>query len=85
MMDTVTHIAGQSIMACGRVVQPCSFCVEKLCDRKNMMAHMGPDGSAARRLSRIISSRTLVPRRCVVFAPIRAQDMGSPAQGEIIS
>jgi hypothetical protein len=45
MMDTVTHIAGQTITACRGVVQPCSLCAEKLCDSKDMMADVGPDGS----------------------------------------
>jgi hypothetical protein len=60
MMDTVTHIAGQTIMACGRVVQRSSLCVEKLCDSKNMMAHVGPNGSAPKFLSWEVGERVQV-------------------------
>lgn len=31
-MESVTHIAGPKITACGRIVQRCSLCGEKLCD-----------------------------------------------------
>ena len=46
MSDLVstTHIAGPAITACGRVVQRCSLCGEKLCDSKNVMAPTGPNG-----------------------------------------
>jgi hypothetical protein len=60
MVDTVTHIAGQTIMACGRVVQRSSLCVEKLCDSKNMMAHVGPNGSAPKFLSWEVGERVQV-------------------------
>lgn len=45
MKDTVTHIAGMRITACGRVVQRCALCGEKLCDSKNTAAPLKPDGT----------------------------------------
>jgi hypothetical protein len=44
-MDTVTHIAGPTITACGRHIQRCSLCGEKLCDSKGQMAPLNSDGS----------------------------------------
>lgn len=45
-MGSVTHIAGPRIEACGRIVQRCSLCGFKLCDSKNVMMPVRPDGSA---------------------------------------
>lgn len=41
MRDTITHIAGPPITACGRLIQRCSLCGEKLVDSKNTAS---PDG-----------------------------------------
>jgi len=35
-MTSTTHIAGPRIEACGRIIQRCSLCGEKLCDSKNV-------------------------------------------------
>lgn len=47
-VGTVTHIAGPAITACGRVIQRCSLCGEKLCDSKNTASPMPADGSEPR-------------------------------------
>ena len=44
-MDTVSHIAGPAITACGRLVQRCSLCGEKMCDSKNTASPARLDGS----------------------------------------
>jgi hypothetical protein len=44
-MTTVTHIAGPSLDVCGRVIQRCSMCGEKLVDNKNCAAPLNEDGS----------------------------------------
>jgi hypothetical protein len=46
MLTTVTHIAGPRITACGRIVQRCSLCGEKLCDSKNAAMPLNEDGTA---------------------------------------
>lgn len=43
---SVTHIAGPAITACGRLVQRCSLCGEKMVDSKNTMVPCNPNGSA---------------------------------------
>lgn len=43
-MKSTTHIVGPAITACGRVVQRCSLCGEKLCDSLNVMMPVGPAG-----------------------------------------
>lgn len=45
-MNTVTHIAGPAITACGRLVQRCSLCGEKLVDSKGCAMPLMPDGTA---------------------------------------
>lgn len=45
MMSSVTHIAGPTITACGRIIQRCSWCGEKLCDSKGVMMQVPADGS----------------------------------------
>lgn len=42
---TVTHIAGVTLTVCGRVIQRCSLCGEKLCDSKNCAMPLNEDGS----------------------------------------
>jgi hypothetical protein len=46
MMETVTHIAGPAITACGRTIQRCSLCGEKLVDDKNCAMPLREDGTA---------------------------------------
>ena len=48
LMASTTHIAGPRIEACGRIVQRCSLCGEKLCDSHGVMMAENPDGSAPR-------------------------------------
>lgn len=38
MVDTVSHIAGPAMAICGRVIQRCAVCGEKLVDSKNVAA-----------------------------------------------
>ena len=45
MNDTVTHIAGNRIIADGRVVQRCSLCGEKLCDSNRVEMPRNADGT----------------------------------------
>lgn len=45
---TVTHIAGMTLTVCGRVIQRCSLCGEKLCDSKNAMMMLDPNGQMPR-------------------------------------
>ena len=45
-MNSTTHIAGDGITVCGRKLQRCCWCGEKLCDSKGMMAPLNPDGTA---------------------------------------
>ena len=45
MTETVTHIAGVPITVCGRVIQRCSLCGEKLVDSKNCAMLLEEDGS----------------------------------------
>lgn len=45
MKDTVTHIAGPVITACGRLVQRCSLCGEKLVDSKGCAVPLNADGT----------------------------------------
>ncbi len=44
-METVTHIAGPRLDVCGRIVQRCSLCGEKLCDSKNVAMALNEDGT----------------------------------------
>lgn len=44
-MNSTTHIAGPAITACGRLIQRCSLCGDKMVDSKGMMAPINPDGS----------------------------------------
>jgi hypothetical protein len=44
-VQSTTHIAGPAITACGRVIQRCSLCGEKLCDSKNTAMPLNKDGS----------------------------------------
>jgi hypothetical protein len=44
-VNTVTHIAGPAITACGRVVQRCSLCGEKLVDSKGCAMPIQEDGT----------------------------------------
>lgn len=46
MDNTVTHIAGNVINACGRTIQRCSLCGEKLVDDKNCAMPLREDGTA---------------------------------------
>ncbi len=46
MKDTVTHIAGPAITACGRLIQRCSLCGEKLVDSKGCAMPLKRDGTA---------------------------------------
>mgnify|MGYP000909049470 CR=1 FL=1 len=41
---SVTHIPGCVIEIKGRIIQRCMLCGEKLCDNKNVMMPVGPDG-----------------------------------------
>lgn len=43
-MNSTTHIIGPAITACGRIVQRCSLCGEKLCDSLNVAMPFGPNG-----------------------------------------
>lgn len=45
LSESVTHIAGPRIEACGRIVQRCSLCGEKLCDSKGCAMPQNKDGS----------------------------------------
>lgn len=45
MSQTVTHIAGPAITVCGRVIQRCSCCGDKLADSRGAMMMLNPDGS----------------------------------------
>lgn len=42
---TTTHIAGPAITACGRLIQRCSLCGEKLVDSKGVMVQANEDGT----------------------------------------
>lgn len=42
---SVTHITGLRVTACGRVIQRCAWCGEKLCDSQGVMMPLKPDGS----------------------------------------
>lgn len=44
-MNSTTHITGPTVTVCGRVVQRCSLCGEKLCDSKGVMMPLNKDGS----------------------------------------
>lgn len=44
-MSSVTHIVGIDVNACGRIIQRCSLCGEKLCDSKGCAMPLEPDGS----------------------------------------
>lgn len=44
-MNSVTHITGVRLDVCGRIIQRCSLCGEKLCDSKNVAMPLNPDGS----------------------------------------
>jgi hypothetical protein len=44
-MNTVTHITGVRLTVCGRIIQRCSLCGEKLCDSKRAAMPTEPDGS----------------------------------------
>jgi len=44
-MDSITHIAGPAITACGRTIQRCSLCGEKMVDSKGCMVPENEDGS----------------------------------------
>ena len=45
MGGTVTHISGVRLDVCGRIIQRCSLCGEKLCDSLNTAAPLNADGS----------------------------------------
>ena len=44
MTETVTHVAGPAITACGRVIQRCSICGEKLVDSKGCAMPVSTSG-----------------------------------------
>lgn len=44
-MNTVTHIAGPAITVCGRTIQRCSLCGEKLTDSLGCASPVRPDGT----------------------------------------
>lgn len=43
---SVTHIAGNVLTVCGRVIQRCSLCGERLVDSLNTAGPIGPGGKA---------------------------------------
>jgi hypothetical protein len=44
-MNSVTHITGCELNICGRVIQRCSLCGEKLIDSLNESRPLKPDGT----------------------------------------
>lgn len=45
MTESVCHIAGPAITVCGRIIQRCSLCGEKMVDSKNVAVALNPDGT----------------------------------------
>lgn len=46
MSESTTHLAGPAITICGRVIQRCAICGEKLVDSLNCAMPLKPDGTA---------------------------------------